>query len=124
MTKRSRPFHARRCHALIDVLGRNRDVNPTPLCDGFRAADVLVELPSVGSVVVALVLHSDLDVLPTHIEDRDDLPVFVIHGDLGLWRRESRADEKQSQPCLAGRLGACVDQGQGTTGTSDARRPL
>jgi hypothetical protein len=75
-------------------------------------------------VVVALVLHGDLDVFPTHIEDRDDLPVFVTRGDLGLWRRESRADEKQSQPCLAGRLGARVDQGQGTTGTSDAAAAL
>jgi hypothetical protein len=47
-------------HATFRIFGRHSNVDPTELGQGFRSPDVFVELPTVGPVVVAVVLDCHL----------------------------------------------------------------
>lgn len=38
-------------------------------------------------MMVTFVLDGDFDVLPTHVEDGDELAVLVVDRDLRLWPR-------------------------------------
>jgi len=67
--------------------------------DGLCSPDVLVELPAVLTVVMAVVLGGNLDVLPAHVQDRDKEAVLVVDRDLSGRQREPGANEQQSGQC-------------------------
>lgn len=62
--------------------------------------------------MITVVLDSQFDVFPAHIEHGYQLAVAAVHRDLSLRWRETRADQQKSQPCLAGRLGTGIDESQ------------
>jgi hypothetical protein len=49
----------------------------------------LFESSPVGAVLITLVVDGDLDVLPSHIENRDELAVRVVNRYLGRWSLEN-----------------------------------
>ena len=65
----------------------------------FQPVDVLGELPPIRPMVVAVVLDSQHDVLPAHIEEVPGKAVRAEHGDLGRAasgiRRRSTASRSQ-----------------------------
>ena len=82
-----------------------------------------IEAAATHPVVLALVVDAHHDLAPAHVEDRDELAVFVVHRDLGLGPREARPDEDQAHPGLLGRLCAGVDEVERLAGRADAATP-
>ncbi|OCB32115.1 hypothetical protein A9X02_24880 [Mycobacterium malmoense] len=62
--------------------------------------------------MVAFVFDGQFDVLPTHVEDRDELAVFAVDRNLRTRPRIAGLDEQQPQPRLARRFRARVDECQ------------
>jgi hypothetical protein len=70
------------------VLGGDPHHEPADIIQRFHSADVGVELPP-ASVVIAVVLRSDTNVLPTHVQQRDRLTESVVDRNLGPWPRKA-----------------------------------
>lgn len=71
-------------------------------------------------MMITVVLDGQFDVFPAHIEHGDKLPIAAVHRDLGLWRREPRANKEKTQPRFAWRLGTGIDESQCHARTRDA----
>src|SRR5947209_5089835 len=101
----SRPSaHARRLQRGADaaddvggtVLGDDPDDGPAHLLEHLDALNVFDVLPSVTSVLIAVVFDGDQVLLPAEVEISDGNAVHAGHRDLGLRPRESSIDEKQA----------------------------
>lgn len=68
----------------LAVLDGDAYIDPALPGHSFCAPDVVVDLSTAHSVVVALIAGADLDVFPAHVDDGDQDSVFVVDGNLGL----------------------------------------
>ena len=66
------------------VLGDDADDDPAHPLEHLQPPNVLDILPTVRSVMVAVVFDGDHVILPAQVEVRDRNAVGAQHGDLGL----------------------------------------
>lgn len=60
-------------------------------------------------MLLTVILNSDFDVLPAHIEICDRASKFVAHGNLCLRSRQARLYEHDPKPGLFRRLGTGIE---------------
>ena len=70
------------------IFGDHPDDDPPFARDHLVTPDVPDVLRAVRSMLVAVVLHSDHQVFPTHVQIRYDVTEFVADCDLSLRRGE------------------------------------
>src|ERR1700733_9367605 len=97
--------------------------NPPSTLDDFRAPDVPGVLPSISPMLLAVILDSDFDFLPAHVEVSVRIAEVVANRNLSLWPWQSRPHKHQPQPRLLWRLRARVDKIQRGASTLDATSP-
>ena len=61
--------------------------DPAATLDDFRTPDVPGVLPSISAMLFAVVLDSDFDVLPAHVEVNERIAEVVANRNLSLWPR-------------------------------------
>src|ERR1700712_4389731 len=64
----------------VGVLGGHAYVDPSQLRHRFVAPDVSSDLSRGLPVMLALVVDAHHDLAPAHVELRDELAEFVVHG--------------------------------------------
>jgi hypothetical protein len=112
---------------IVLVLGPVRpsaaSTSPKPwTCQGFPAVSS-IDTVNVSVMMFALVVGAHHDVPPTHVEDRNQLAVFVVDGNLSLRSWEPRPDVEQPQPGLLRGLRPGIDQVEGNACPSNDSPP-
>ncbi|COY05433.1 Uncharacterised protein [Mycobacterium tuberculosis] len=86
------------------------DVSPAGAPDVFQAFDVFDELVSAETVLLAVVLDREHDVLPSHVEEILWMPVDAEQGDLSGRPWKAGVYQQEPQPRLLRRLRTWVDE--------------
>ncbi len=79
------------------VLGHDPHQSPTQILDEVAPTNVAHILPPIRPVVVAVVLDTDQQLRPAHVQISDNRAVIAVHRDLRgrSWQPTSNEDEAQ-----------------------------
>ena len=92
------------------ILGHNPHEQPAKVLHHIPAADVADILPPISAVVIPVVLDTDEQLRPTHIQICDEHTVVGVHRHLSLRPRQPTSNQDQSQIGLPRRLGTSIDE--------------